>query len=173
MLRSALLILLVAIAATSADFECPETEGIFPDPDDCRSFYQVTTLSMMLCAIRVLKLTPLICLWGCDIFNFYDLRISVSNCNVNPDVCSASTAGRRSARPAPSVLRRLCSTTSSSSATTITRSTAATAQSLTATLPRPPSPQRLFKTRRPQFRFGYTTLFSPNNMHISDFDCCT
>jgi len=41
MLRSAsLLILLMAIAATSADFECPETEGIFPDPDDCRSFYQ-------------------------------------------------------------------------------------------------------------------------------------
>ena len=44
MLRSAsLLILLMAIAATSADFECPETEGIFPDPDDCRSFYQGST----------------------------------------------------------------------------------------------------------------------------------
>ena len=41
MLRSAsLIILLVAIAATSADFECPDVEGIFPDPDDCRSFYQ-------------------------------------------------------------------------------------------------------------------------------------
>ena len=41
MLRSgSLIILLVAIAATSADFECPEVEGIFPDPDDCRSFYQ-------------------------------------------------------------------------------------------------------------------------------------
>ena len=47
MLRPAsLFLLLVAVAATSADFECPETEGIFPDPDDCRSFYQGLARSM-------------------------------------------------------------------------------------------------------------------------------
>merc|ERR1712038_844003 len=40
MLRLILLILGVVVAATLADFECPENEGIFPDPDDCRSFYQ-------------------------------------------------------------------------------------------------------------------------------------
>ena len=56
MLRSAsLIILLVAIAATSADFECPDVEGIFPDPDDCRSFYQGSTLDdeSMMTLIRV------------------------------------------------------------------------------------------------------------------------
>ena len=40
MLRSAMFILFVAFTAISADFECPETEGILSDPDDCRSFYQ-------------------------------------------------------------------------------------------------------------------------------------
>ena len=32
-------ILLLIVAAVTADFECRE-EGIFADPDDCRSFYQ-------------------------------------------------------------------------------------------------------------------------------------
>ena len=51
MLRSASLILLVGIATASADFECPEVEGIFPDPDDCRSFYQgsIYALDDVLC----------------------------------------------------------------------------------------------------------------------------
>merc|ERR1712038_804553 len=40
MLRLILLILGVVVAATLADFECPENEGIFPDPDDCSAFYQ-------------------------------------------------------------------------------------------------------------------------------------
>ena len=44
--RASLFLLLVAVAATSADFECPEVEGIFPDPDDCRSFYQGLARSM-------------------------------------------------------------------------------------------------------------------------------
>ena len=39
MLRLASLILLVS--ATKADFECPDdTSGIFPDPDDCRGYYE-------------------------------------------------------------------------------------------------------------------------------------
>ena len=39
MLRLALLILLVT--ASKAEFECPEgISGIFPDPDDCRGYYE-------------------------------------------------------------------------------------------------------------------------------------
>ena len=48
MSRFALLILLVA--ATSAEFECPEdTPGLFPDPEDCRSFYEggLGTINML------------------------------------------------------------------------------------------------------------------------------
>lgn len=37
-------LLLLVVAAVSAEFECPSNEdlpeGIYPDPDDCRSFYQ-------------------------------------------------------------------------------------------------------------------------------------
>ena len=38
--KGVFLLLLVAAAAVTAEFQCPGNEGIYPDPDDCRSFYQ-------------------------------------------------------------------------------------------------------------------------------------
>ena len=41
MLRLASLIVILLVSATKADFECPDdTSGIFPDPDDCRGYYE-------------------------------------------------------------------------------------------------------------------------------------
>ena len=34
------LLLLAVASAVNAEFECPSNEGIYADPDDCRSFYQ-------------------------------------------------------------------------------------------------------------------------------------
>ena len=36
--ESVFALLLSVIAAAAAEFECPG-EGIYPDPDDCRSFF--------------------------------------------------------------------------------------------------------------------------------------
>ena len=38
--KGVFLLLLVVAAAVRAEFECPSNEGIYADPDDCRSFYQ-------------------------------------------------------------------------------------------------------------------------------------
>ena len=38
--KGVFLLLLAVAAAVRAEFECPSNEGIYADPDDCRSFYQ-------------------------------------------------------------------------------------------------------------------------------------
>ena len=124
MLLKGAFILLVIVAAVTADFECRE-EGIFADPDDCRSFYQCLSDPNAESGFDPIKDT-------CTIDLLFDDIVMVCNYPEFVDCGDRPIVDGSSSTTTSTVITTFTTTVTTTVATTVTSAQTTTTQGITA-----------------------------------------